>query len=151
VYHTAFTAGITYQRAKIHCTELPEPPPNWSEMLAHPQQAGFETAAQIEYRELQERGTFTLVPETEASFMIPTKWVFTNKFDEEGYLLKHKARLVVQGDLQLKQDKETYAATLATRLFQFLMAITAYFDLEAYQFDTINAFLNTKLNHDKKV
>jgi hypothetical protein len=72
------------------------------------------------------------VLEAEAEdFVIPTRWVFTYKFDEEGYLLKYKARLVVRGDLQLRQDEETYAATLAVRVFRFLIAIAAYFNLEA--------------------
>ena len=43
-------------------------------------------------------------------------WVFTYKFNEDGYLLKYKARLVVCGDLQEKYG-DTYAATLAARLF----------------------------------
>jgi hypothetical protein len=72
------------------------------------------------------------VPKSEAeSFVIPTCWVFTYKFDEEGYLLKYKARLVVRGDLQPKQDEETYVATLAAQVFQFLIALAAYFNLEA--------------------
>ena len=44
-------------------------------------------------------------------------WVFDYKFDEDGYLLKYKARLVVRGDLQ-EQYGDTYAATLAARLFK---------------------------------
>jgi hypothetical protein len=43
-------------------------------------------------------------------------WVFTNKFDEDGYFLKAKARLVVRGDLQLYWG-DTYAATLAAKTF----------------------------------
>jgi len=39
-------------------------------------------------------------------------WVFTYKFDQDGYLLKHKARLVARGDLHYTA-KDTYAATLA--------------------------------------
>ena len=50
----------------------------------------------------------------------------------KGYLVKYKARIVVQGDLQLKTDKETYTATLAARIFCLLIALTAYFNLEAY-------------------
>ena len=59
--------------------------------------------------------------------------------------MKYKARMVVCGDLQPKQDKETYVVTLAARVFRFLMAVAAYFDLEAKQFDTINAFTNAKI------
>ena len=46
-------------------------------------------------------------------------------------MLKYKARMVVCGDLQPKQDEETYVVTLAARVFRFLMAMAAYFDLEA--------------------
>jgi hypothetical protein len=73
-------------------------------------------------------------------------WVFTYKLDEDGYLVKFKARLVVRGDLQQSEFKDTYAATLAARVFRALMAIAAYFDLEIQQFDAINAFTNSEID-----
>ncbi|KAK1916876.1 hypothetical protein P3342_004431 [Pyrenophora teres f. teres] len=72
-------------------------------------------------------------------------WVFTYKFDEDGYLLKYKARLVVRGDLQ-EQYSDTYAATLAARLFQALMALACAFNLKAMQYDVPNAFLNANMD-----
>jgi hypothetical protein len=39
-------------------------------------------------------------------------WVFTYKFDEDRYLYRFKARLVVRGDLQ-QPYADTYAATLS--------------------------------------
>jgi hypothetical protein len=58
-------------------------------------------------------------------------WVFTYKFDEDRYLYKFKARLVVRGDLQ--QDYgDTYAATLAAKIFRCLIALAAAFNLELY-------------------
>jgi hypothetical protein len=69
-------------------------------------------------------------------------WVFTYKFDEDGYLFKHKVWLVVRGDLQ-QQYGNTYAATLAARLFRALMALVCAFNLEAMQYDVPNALLNT--------
>ena len=145
-YHVAFATGITHQQRRLHRTELPAEPSNWPEMLRHDHRAGFLAAVELEYSDLQKHGTFIAVPEAEASdFVIPTRWVFTYKFDEEGYLLKYKARLVVRGDLQPKQDEETYAATLAARVFRFLMAVAAHFNLEAKQFDAINAFTNAKI------
>ena len=72
-------------------------------------------------------------------------WVFTYKFDEDGYLLKYKARLVLRGDLQ-EQYGDTYAATLAIRNFRALIAIANYFNLELKQYDVPTAFLNAKLN-----
>ena len=72
-------------------------------------------------------------------------WVFTYKFDEDGLLYKYKARLVVRGDLQ-DDWGDTYAATLAARVFRFLMALAAAFGLKAYQYDVLNAFLNAPLD-----
>jgi hypothetical protein len=73
-------------------------------------------------------------------------WVFSHKLDEDGFIIKYKARLVVRGDLQVSQFKDTYAATLAARVFRALMAIAAFFNLDIYQFDAINAFCNAKID-----
>ncbi len=73
------------------------------------------------------------------------KWVFKYKFDSDGYLQKLKARLCVRGDLQVTEE-ETYAATLAARIFRALMAIAAAFDLEIRQYNAVNAFTNAKLS-----
>ena len=53
-------------------------------------------------------------------------WIFTYKFDKDSYLLKHKARLVVRGDLQVT-EAQTQATTLAAKVFQMLIAIVAAF------------------------
>ena len=71
-------------------------------------------------------------------------WVYTNKFDEDGYFLKAKARLVVRGDLQA-QWGDTYAATLAAKTFRALIAIATRFGLLMFQYDAMNAFLNARV------
>jgi hypothetical protein len=76
--------------------------------------------------------------------ILPLMWIFTYKFDEDGYLYKFKARLVVRGDLQ-DDWGDTYAATLAARVFRLLIALAAAFNLHAYQYDVLNAFLNAPL------
>jgi len=86
------------------------------------------------------------VPKTAAIKTIPLIWVFTYKFDTDGYLSKFKARLCVRGDLQQPIHQDTYAATLAAKAFRALMAIVAAFDLEAWQFDAINAFTNSQID-----
>jgi len=79
---------------------------------------------------------------------LPLKWIFTYKFDKEGYFMKYKACICVRGDLQPLSLQETYAATLAFRVFQALMALTAAFGLEAEQLDAVNAFLNAALDEE---
>ena len=40
---------------------------------------------------------------------------------------------------------DTYTVTLVARSFRILIAIIAKFDLDAVQLDTVNAFINGKL------
>jgi hypothetical protein len=79
---------------------------------------------------------------------LPLMWLFTYKFDSDSYLLKFKARLVVRGDLYVQNDKDTYVATLALRIFRALIVIAAYFNLEIMQFDVVNAFRNAFLDEE---
>jgi hypothetical protein len=72
-------------------------------------------------------------------------WVFSDKFDENGYLYEYKARFVVRGDLQ-EQYGDTYPATLASRLFRALIALACVLNLKARQYDVPNGFLNAFLN-----
>ncbi len=73
-------------------------------------------------------------------------WVFIYKFDTEGYLIKYKACLCVRDDLQDPTHLDTYATTLAAHLFWMLIAIMAAFNLEARQYDAVNAFTNSLLD-----
>ena len=147
-YHSAFATGPAFNQTRLHSSNLPAPPRHWGALKTHIHRAGFESAAQKEYGDLQAKGTFDAVPATQAEgqFVIPLMWVFTYKLDADGYLLKYKARLVVRGDLQRYKNEDTYAATLAARVFRLAMAIAAYFDLEIYQFDAVNAFTNAFLD-----
>ena len=100
--------------------------------------------------DLRKQDTFTSVQEDKIkAFVIPLMWVFTYKFNDNGFLVKYKARLVVRGDLQRYSiHDETYAATLASRTFRALMAMTAYFDLDTEQLDAINAFINSRIDEE---
>ena len=42
-------------------------------------------------------------------------------------------------------DQDTFAATLAARIFRALMAIVAAYDLETRQYDAVNAFANSEI------
>lgn len=144
--HSAFALGTEVGQRRIHQDDLPPPPRSWKELQSHIYGKEFEDAAKREYQALADRDTFKIVPKTSEIKAIPLTWVFTYKFDTNGYLTKFKARLCVRGDLQLRTDKETYAATLAARTFRALMAVTAAYDLEAHHLDAVNAFVNSQLD-----
>lgn len=69
--------------------------------------------------------------------VLPLKWVFTYKSDDQGFLFKYKARICVQGDLQPHTEEDLYAATGAYRTFRTYMAIVAAFDLDCDQMDAV--------------
>jgi hypothetical protein len=52
----------------------------------------------------------------------------------------------VRGDLQQQTINDTYAATLAARSFRAIAALIAIFDLDGWQLDAINAFINLELD-----
>ena len=114
-------------------------------MLNHIHSAEFKAAADVKIKALLTKGTFEYasILETDDTPLL-VMWLFTYKFDEDGYLLKHKARIVARGDLQTLEE-ETYAATLAAQTFRAVMALTAGFDLETRQYDAVNAFANARL------
>ena len=146
-YAAAFSAGHTNRDTRPHRDNLPLPPRNWKEMQLHPMRTAFNEAAKKEYHDLEQRDTFKLILTPSVQRPIPVTWVFTYKFDENGYLNKCKARLCVRGDLQRNSiHHDNYAATLAPRTFRALMALTAAFNLEAHQYDAVNAFTNSRLD-----
>jgi hypothetical protein len=51
----------------------------------------------------------------------------------------------MRGDLQQNYG-DTYAATLAAKIFRCLIALVAASDLELYLYDVLNVFLNAEFN-----
>jgi hypothetical protein len=132
---------------RLHRDQLPPPPKRWKELEEHIFYQDFLQAAEQELDSCFTKGCFAHTSRKEQEILeeiLPLMWIFTYKFDEDGYLYKFKARLVVRGDLQ-DDWGETYAATLAARVFRLLIALAAAFDLHAYQYDVLNAFLNAPL------
>ena len=52
---------------------------------------------QEELNQFERNNVWTLVPKPENKSIIGTKWVFRNKMDETGVVVRNKARLVAQG------------------------------------------------------
>jgi hypothetical protein len=130
----------------IHQSILPKEPKSWRDLEKHPLGEHFKADAELELRNLESRDCWRVIPRSEAKTQpIPLKWVFTYKTDSEGMLTRCRSRIVVRGDLQDSETVlSTYAATLASRSFRMAMAIAAHFDLEAKQYDVVNAFINAR-------
>ena len=132
-YHALFNTtiragGVT---KPLHQDILPPPPKSWKQMQKHPYAKEFKKAVDKEFNALLNKGTFEYIDKSKVDKQEPLllMWVFTYKFDQDGYLIKYKARLVARGDLQYTIE-DTYTTTLTAQIFRAIIAIIAAFDLE---------------------
>ncbi|GJY21923.1 retrovirus-related pol polyprotein from transposon TNT 1-94 [Tanacetum coccineum] len=82
--------------------------------------------------------------------IIGTKWVFRNKFNENGIVSRNKARLVAQGYNQqevIDYDK-TYAPVARLESIRILLAYACALDFKLFQMDVKSAFRNSFINEE---
>ena len=134
---------------RLHINDFPKELDGYKELRKYPHKDGFLQAMETEKDNFVSMNTWVEVPESHAiengKKAILTRWVYKYKLDELGYLKTYRARLCVRGDLQQTQT-DTYAATLAARIFRALAAIIAAFNLEIRQYDAVNAFPNSQID-----
>jgi hypothetical protein len=132
----AFAIALNAPRPqyRFYRDDLPDAPANWKELLKHPFREQFTIAAQEEIDSLKSKGAFKIVPipNDRSKQILPLKWVFTYKFDENGFLTKVKARICARGDLQRISPEEKRAATLAAKTARAIFALSASYDLDLH-------------------
>ncbi|GJV10622.1 putative ribonuclease H-like domain-containing protein [Tanacetum coccineum] len=90
------------------------------------------------------------VEERETSRAIGTKWVFRNKKDERGIVVKNKARLVAQGHTQEEgiDYDEVFAPVVRIEAIRLFLAYASFKDFIVYQMDVKSAFLYGKIEEE---
>ena len=99
---------------------------------------------QEELNQFERSDVWELVPRPNDQSIIGTKWVFRNKVDEHGVIVRNKARLVAQGFNQQEgiDYEETFAPVARLESIRMLLAYACYKDFVLYQMDVKSAFLN---------
>ncbi|GJW31847.1 putative ribonuclease H-like domain-containing protein, partial [Tanacetum coccineum] len=84
------------------------------------------------------------------SWAIGTKWVFRNKKDETGIVVKNKARLVAQGYTQEEgiDYDEVFAPVARIEAIRLFLAYASFKDFVVYQMDVKSAFLYGKIEEE---
>jgi hypothetical protein len=82
--------------------------------------------------------------------VIGTKWVFRNKQDQDGIVVRNKARLVAQGYTQVEglDFGETYAPVARLKAIRILLAYACAHNIKLYQMDVKSVFLNGYINEE---
>ncbi|KAJ9544357.1 LOW QUALITY PROTEIN: hypothetical protein OSB04_024064 [Centaurea solstitialis] len=103
------------------------------------------SAMQEELAEFIRNNVWLLVPRPRKRTIIGSKWIFRNKLDEVGTIIRNKARLVAQGYRQEEgfDYDETFAPVARLEAIRLFLAFAAYMNIKM---DIKNAFLNGKLN-----
>jgi len=85
-----------------------------------------------------------LVPKPEHKNIIGTKWVFKNKLNEQGEVIRNKARLVAQGYSQQEgiDYTETFAPVARLEAIRLFLSYAVNHNIILYQMDVKSAFLN---------
>jgi hypothetical protein len=100
LYLAAFGMAIQKQ-PRLYRSNILIAPDGWKQILKHKYTKGFIEAARIEHNTLISQTTWTEVIQEQlnSAILLPVRWVFIYKYDDNDYVTGFKARLVVRRDL----------------------------------------------------
>ena len=96
----------------------------------------------------QENNTYDVIKRETGMNVIKSKWVFAEKTDADGKIVRYKARLVAKGFNQEYgiDCNETYSPVMKVRAMRLMFALsTMFIDVELEQLDFKTAFVNASV------
>ncbi|GJY62320.1 putative ribonuclease H-like domain-containing protein [Tanacetum coccineum] len=149
VQHQALLSFIYKQNRTNHkdqqtclfaCFLSQEEPKKVSQALAD---ESWVEAMQEELLQFRLQDVWVLCDLPDGKRVIGTKWVFRNKRDERGTIIKNKARLVAQGYRQEEgvDYDEVFAPVARIEAIRLFLAFASFMGFTVYQMDVKSAFL----------
>ncbi|KAJ9556652.1 hypothetical protein OSB04_011266 [Centaurea solstitialis] len=107
-------------------------------------------AMQEELLQFKRNKVYRLVPRPQDKSIIKTKWIFRNKKDESGLIVRNKARLVAKGYSQQEgiDYDETFAPVARIEAIRIFLVYAAHKNIKVFQMDVKSAFLNGVLHEE---
>ncbi|GJU29877.1 putative ribonuclease H-like domain-containing protein [Tanacetum coccineum] len=107
-------------------------------------------AMQEELLQFKLQEVWTLVELPNGKRAISTKWVFKNKKNDRGIVIKNKARLVTQGYTQEEgiDYDEVFTPVARIKAIRLFLAYASFKDFVVYQMDVKSAFLYGKIEKE---
>ncbi|CAM8974379.1 unnamed protein product [Rhodiola kirilowii] len=105
---------------------------------------------QEELHQFERDEVWRLVPRPKDKNVIGTKWVFRNKLDDKGVVVRNKAHLMVKGYNQQEgiNYDETFALVARLEAIRLLIAYSTYHGFSLQKMDVKTAFLNGVLKEE---
>nr|GEX71209.1 hypothetical protein [Tanacetum cinerariifolium] len=119
---------------------IPEEPKRVHQSLKDP---NWIEAMQEELLQFKMHKVWVLVELPHGKRAISTKWVYRNKKDERGILIRNKVRLVAQGHTQEEgiDYKEVFSPVARIEDIRLFLAYASFMGFMVYQMDAKSAFL----------
>lgn len=130
--------------------ETNKDPVSYEEAINGPDSTQWKRAMDEEMESLRIMGTWEMAKLPPESNVIGSKWVFKTKTDQDGNIIKYKARLVAQGFSQKygRDYDEVFAPVANPTTLKILLAVAARRNMDVRHFDIQTAYLNGDLSHD---
>ncbi|GJW69699.1 putative ribonuclease H-like domain-containing protein [Tanacetum coccineum] len=152
----AFVSYVQKQRRNNHkdfqhclfaCFLSQHEPKKISEAL---EDESWVDAMQEELLQFEIQKVWVLVDLPYGKKAIGTKWVYRNKKDERGVVVRNKARLVAQGHRQEEgiDYDEVFAPVARLEAIRIFLAFASYMGFIVYQMDVKSAFLYGKIDEE---
>nr|GEX46411.1 hypothetical protein [Tanacetum cinerariifolium] len=110
----------------------------------------WRRAMQEEFDAIERNETWKLAHLPQGKKAISLKWIFKTKFNSDGTIQKHKARLVARRYIQEHEIdyKETFSPVARFETVRVILALATQMQWTIFQFDVKSAFLNGELKED---
>ena len=95
-----------------------------------------------ELNQIENSGTQELVPRPKNKNVTRTKWVFKNKLNENGEVVRNKVRLVCKGYAQVEGEyfEETFAHVARMEAIRLFLANSCFKIFKVYQMDVKSTY-----------
>jgi hypothetical protein len=103
-----------------------------------------------ELDQIEKKNTREMVQRPEGKNVIGSKWIFKNKLNEQGQVIRNKARLVCKGYAHIEglDFDEIFAPIARLEAIRMFLAYACHKRFKVYQMDVKSAFLNGDLSEE---
>eukprot|EP00253_Pinus_taeda_P025139 PITA_25139 len=103
-----------------------------------------------EIEQIEKNNTRELVPRPKDKNVIGTKWIFKNKLNENGEVIRNNSRLVCKGYVQQEgiDFEKTFALVARLQAIRMFLALSSFQKFKVFQMDVKSAFLNGDLDEE---
>jgi len=103
-----------------------------------------------ELDKIEKSNTWELVPRPHDNNIIGTKWIFKKMQNQNGKVIKNKAKLIFKGYAQQEgiYFEDTFAPATRLEAIRMFLALSSFQKFKVYQMDVKYAFLNGDLEEE---